>query len=197
MNGKRHAIISAQGQSRILAPECRSQLCTERPGVTHHGVVPGIGVIAHALRGRSGRALDRSDRIRGVSDSPLEALIQEQLASVVFVMDYLQLDSGDARFTAYVWPAVTIGGATLGIGDPGYRDALCAFITQEVMSTEESAEAGLVVRFGLGEVVTNPEPTDLSGPEIAQVQLHEGPFRDAAWTVWRPGEGVFARREWS
>jgi hypothetical protein len=65
------------------------------------------------------------------------------------------------------------------------------------MSTEESAEAGLVVRFGLGEVVTNREPADLSGPEIAQLQLQEGPFRDAALTVWRPGEGVLARREWS
>ena len=132
-----------------------------------------------------------------MSDSSLGALVQEQLGSVVFVMDYLQLDFGDARFTAYIWPALTIGDATLRFGDPGYRDALCAFITHEVMSTEESAEAGLVIRFGLGEVVTNPEPTDLSGPEIAQLQLHEGPFRDAAWTVWRPGEGLFARREWS
>jgi len=127
-----------------------------------------------------------------VSDSLLEALVEEQLGSVVFVMDYLQLDFGDARFTAYVWPTVTIGGTTLLFGDPGYRNALCAFITHEVTSAEESPEAGLVIRFGFGEIVTNPAPTDLSGPEIAHLQLHEGPFRDAAWTVWRPGEDVFA-----
>lgn len=132
-----------------------------------------------------------------MSDSSLGALVEEHLESVVFVMDYLQLDFRDARFTAYVWPAVTIGDVTLRFGDPGYRDALCAFITHEVTSTKESPEAGLVIRFGLGELVTNPEPTDLSGPEIAQLQLHSGPFRDAALTVWRPGEDVFAQREWS
>lgn len=136
------------------------------------------------------------DRIQGMSDSLLGELVEEQLGSVVFVMDYLQLDFGDARFTASVWPTVTIGDATLRFGDTGYRDALCAFLTHEVTSTEESAEAGLVIRFGLGEIVTNPEPGDLSGPEIARLQLHEAPFRDGAWEVWRPGEGVFAGRDW-
>ncbi|MER7470723.1 hypothetical protein [Micromonospora sp. NPDC000018] len=116
---------------------------------------------------------------------------------MVFVMDYLQLDFDAARFTAYVRPMVTIGDATIQFGDPGYQDALCAFITHEVTSAEESPEAGLVIRFGLGEIVTNPAATDLGGPEIAQLQIHEGPLRDAAWAVWRPGEDVFAGRDWS
>jgi hypothetical protein len=132
-----------------------------------------------------------------VSDSLLDALVREQLGSVVFVMDYLQLDFSAARFTAYVWPTVTIGDATIQFGDLGYRDALCAFITHEVLSVDESREAGLVMRFGLGDIVTNPAANDLSGAEIAQLQVHEGPFRDEAWMVWRPGEGVFAGRDWS
>jgi len=132
-----------------------------------------------------------------VSTSLLEALVEEELGSVVFVMDYVQLDFSAARFTAYVWPTVTIGEATLQFGDRGYRDALCAFITHEVISTEESPESGLVIRFGLGEIVTNPAPADLGGPEIAQLQVHEDSFRDAAWAVWRPGEDIFARRDWS
>lgn len=42
----------------------------------------------------------------------------------------------------------------------------------------------------------NPELTDLDGPEIARLQVHEDSFREAARTVWRPGEGVFAARDW-
>ena len=82
-------------------------------------------------------------------------------------------------------------------GDPGYRDALCTFITHEVTAVKESPEAGLVIRFGVGEIVTNPEPTDLGGPEIAQLQLRGDSFRDEAWMVWRPGEDVFAGLDWS
>jgi len=133
----------------------------------------------------------------GVADSLLEALVEEELGSVVFVMDYLQLDFGNARFSVYVWPTVSIGGVSRGFGDPGYRDALCALITHEVIDTGESSETGLVIRFGLGEVVIKPQPTDLSGPEIAMLQVHENSFRDASWTVWRPGEDVFAGPDWS
>lgn len=127
----------------------------------------------------------------------LEALVEEELGSVVFVMDYLQLDFGNARLSAYVWPMVSIGHVIRGFGDAGYRDALCALITHEVIETEESQEAGLVIRFALGEVTINPEPTELSGAEIATLQVHADAFRDASWTVWRPGEDVFARRDWS
>jgi len=81
--------------------------------------------------------------------------------------------------------------------DRGYRDALCAFITHEVLSTDESSDVGLVIRFGLGEIVTNPLPTDLGGPEIAQLQVHQGAFRDEGCAVWRPGEGIFSGRAWS
>jgi hypothetical protein len=35
-----------------------------------------------------------------VSNSLLEALVEEELGSVVFVMDYVQLDFRAARFTA-------------------------------------------------------------------------------------------------
>ena len=132
-----------------------------------------------------------------MDESLLKALVEEQLGSVVFVMDYLQLDFSAARFTAYVWPTVTIGDVILHFGDPGYRDALCAFIAHEVVAAEESSETGLMIRFGLGQIATNPGPTDLVGAEIAQLQVYEGPFQDASLTVWRPGEDVFAGRDWS
>jgi hypothetical protein len=127
----------------------------------------------------------------------MEALVEEQLGAVVFVMDYLQLDFGSARFSAYVWPTVTLGHISRQFGDPGYRDALCALVTHEVVAIEESPEAGLVIRFALGEVVIDPEPRDLDGPEIAMLNVHEGPFRDAALMVWRPGEVIFAGHDLS
>jgi hypothetical protein len=102
------------------------------------------------------------DRLSG---SLLEALVEEQLGSVAFVMDHLRLDFSAARFSAYVWPRVTIGDTTLHFGDRGYRDALCAFITHAVLSIDESPEVGLVIRFGLGEIVTKPGPTELGGAE--------------------------------
>jgi hypothetical protein len=132
-----------------------------------------------------------------VAESLLEELVEEELGSVVFVTDYLQLDFSGARFTAYVWPTVTIGDVVRHFGDPGYRDALCAFITHEVIETEESSQAGLAIRFGLADVIIDPEPTDLSGPEIAMLQVHADSFRDASWAVWRPGEHVFADRDWA
>jgi hypothetical protein len=130
-----------------------------------------------------------------VTDSLLQALVEEELGSVVFVMDYLQLDFGRARFTAFVWPTVTVGDVALTFGEPGYRDALSALITHEVTSIEESSEVGLVICFGLGEIVVNPESTEVAGPEIAMLHVHQDAFRDASWEVWRPGEQVFVGRD--
>ncbi|MFI7650288.1 hypothetical protein ACIBTZ_30035 [Micromonospora sp. NPDC049460] len=125
----------------------------------------------------------------------LDVLVEEQLESVVFVRDYLQLDFGDARFTAYVWPAVTVGNTVLEFGEPGYRDALCAFISQEVTAVSESPECGLVIRFASGEIVTNPKPSDLDGPEIAQFEVYDPVC--PLLGVWRPGEDIFAGLDWS
>jgi hypothetical protein len=29
------------------------------------------------------------------------------------------------------------------------------------------------------------------------LQVHQDSFRDEAWAVWQPGEGIFAGRDWS
>ncbi|MBW9214712.1 hypothetical protein KV102_07625 [Mumia sp. zg.B53] len=126
-----------------------------------------------------------------MGQSLLDALVEEELGSVVFVGDYLQLDFSHAVFTAYVWPIVTVGRRVLHFGDPGYRDGLCAFIGHEVAGVKESPETGLVIEFGLGEIVTSPRSAELDGPEIALLHLHEDSFRDKAWDVWRVGETPF------
>jgi len=126
-----------------------------------------------------------------MSESLLDLLVEEELGSVVFVMDYLLLDFSAARFTAYVWPVVTIGEQTTHFGTGGYRDALCSFIGHEVTSANASPTTGLAIRFSTGQIVTKPALVDLEGPEIAMLMVLSDSFRDEAWQVWRPGEGVF------
>lgn len=103
----------------------------------------------------------------------MKELVGESLESVVFVMDYVQLDFNGSRFSAYVWPTVTIGTTQRDFGDQGYRDALCTFITHEVTAAEERAGVGLVIQFALGSIVTNPEPGELTGPEIAMLNIYD------------------------
>jgi hypothetical protein len=129
------------------------------------------------------------------SVSLLEELVGETLSSVIFVADYVQLDFNGPRLSAFVWPHVVISGEAVRIfGDQGYRDSLCAFIMHEVVATEESPEAGLVIHFDLGAIVVNPEPADLMGAEIAMLRGFQHHDR---WMVWRPGEDIFAARDWS
>lgn len=132
-----------------------------------------------------------------MSDSLLTALAREELGSVVFVRDYLQLDFSTARFAVFVWPTVRADDVVHRPGDPGYRDALCALIGRQVTATGESVETGLVIQFGSAELVTNPDPSELCGPEIAMLTVDEGPFQAAGWAVWRPGEDTFAGPAWS
>lgn len=132
-----------------------------------------------------------------MQESLLPKLQGETLSAVVFVSSYVQLDFDGSRFTAYVWPTVEIGPSTWQFGDRGYRDALCAFIGHDVAVAEESHEVGLAIRFGLGSITTNPEPHELSGPEIANLTIYDPAYDRNEWMVWRPGEDVFAGRDWS
>jgi hypothetical protein len=128
------------------------------------------------------------------SDSLLHALIGEDLASVVFVRDYLQLDFDGPRLSLYVWPQVTFGSTIRVMGDPGYRDALCDLIGHPVVQARESAATGLVLYFDAGAVTIKPTLTEVVGPEIAML----GGFTDRVdWMVWRPGEAPFDGPEWT
>ena len=59
-------------------------------------------------------------------------LVGEQLSSVIFVQDYLQVDFDGNCFTAYVFPTLNIGGKTFSFNQEGYRDALCSLIAKKV-----------------------------------------------------------------
>jgi hypothetical protein len=65
-------------------------------------------------------------------EQALQVLVGEQLSSVEFVQDYVQLRFAGPCLTIYS-PAhtVTTNGFSVGWGRPGYRDALCNLITHK------------------------------------------------------------------
>ncbi|MEV6860639.1 hypothetical protein AB0M44_06515 [Streptosporangium subroseum] len=129
-----------------------------------------------------------------MTDSLFPALVGEEMSSVIFVRDYVQLDFNGPRLSLFSWPQIAVDSEVRLMGDPGYRDALCSLIGHTVLTVTEGADTGLVIGFGPGSVVINPEPSQLEGPEIA---LLDGFIDRADWMAWRPGEYPFDGPEWS
>ena len=129
--------------------------------------------------------------------APFASLLGHKVESVVFVMDYLQITlwgpASSPCLSFYVWPRVMTFGEVREFGDQGYRDALCHLIGRWVTAATETPTDGLALRFDDDSVVINPGPSDLSGPEIAMLNLNDP---EGTWEVWRPGEGPFADRDW-
>lgn len=84
-------------------------------------------------------------------------LVGERLVGVRFVLDYLQLQFDGGISNLYVWPEIHLVGSVLRFGDATYRDALCAFIADEVKATDIFTDDGAVIVFGSGELVISPE----------------------------------------
>jgi hypothetical protein len=59
------------------------------------------------------------------SKNLLEYLTGEQLSSVEFVQDYLQLHFEDITLTCYIWPFVVSGNLQYEKGHLEYRNKLC------------------------------------------------------------------------
>lgn len=59
---------------------------------------------------------------------PLDVLRGEQLSSVQFVQDYVQLHFDGLSLISVTHPKVKVGGIWFKWGDPGYRDMLCELI---------------------------------------------------------------------
>jgi hypothetical protein len=121
-------------------------------------------------------------------DALRDRLGGHRLSAVIFVMDYVQFDFDGQRFSPYVWPDVEIDDELPSLGQSGYRDSLCSFITHGVESVEEAPGSGVVIEFDTGAIRLSPREADLTGPEIA---LFNAARPDPFWLVWRPGEGVF------
>ncbi len=110
----------------------------------------------------------------------LSPLVGEQLSSITFVMDYLQIHFNQHRFNAYAWPVVWANNQRYAYGEAGYRDAICSLIAKSVTRFEEYLDAGLVFEFGDSYSLEIP----ISDPTGKMVEVAEYHRPDGVWTVW-------------
>jgi hypothetical protein len=66
------------------------------------------------------------------SKNLLDSLKKEQLSSVEFVQDYLQLHFDGTTFTCYVWPIVKSKAIVFKHDHVDYKNQLCSLIAQIV-----------------------------------------------------------------
>ena len=82
----------------------------------------------------------------------VEALVGEELKSVSFVEDFLELRFGPALVTLYAWPHVLLTEFSVAYGEPEYRNALCAQIGEEVSTASLEEGDALTIELANGVV---------------------------------------------
>ena len=114
---------------------------------------------------------------RVLQDRGVQGLADQSLSSVGFVMDYSQFDFNGSVLTTFLYPEWIRGGEKLGVGDSGYRDALCGLIGATVSHVVETADC-LVLTFTNGEELTvSLRADEAPGPENAT-------FISATGLIW-------------
>jgi len=81
------------------------------------------------------------------NSSFIESIVGEQLSSVEFVKDYVQLRFDGPTVTAFVWPIVSFSGKAVRWGEPSYKDELCARIGHTVQTAALRKGEAVVVLF--------------------------------------------------
>jgi len=67
---------------------------------------------------------------------------------VEFVQDYLQLRFGDPLLALFAWPHIADADfVSIAHGEPGYRDALCSVIGEDVSATTFNEGSELTIEF--------------------------------------------------
>jgi hypothetical protein len=90
----------------------------------------------------------------------------EELTSVAFVEDYLELRFGPALLTLYHWPYVMLPDFSVAFGEPEYRNALCAQIGETVSSAALEESTALTIELASGVVLgLSLREEDLDGPD--------------------------------
>jgi hypothetical protein len=77
----------------------------------------------------------------------LETLLAEELSSVEFVQDYLQLHFQDRTLTCYIWPSVKVNHTEYEINNIDYRNKLCDCIGKEVVNVLLIQSTSLTIEF--------------------------------------------------
>jgi hypothetical protein len=96
----------------------------------------------------------------------ISALEGEELRSVAFVEDYLELRFGDPLLTLYAWPYVMHPEYSVAFGEPEYRNALCALIGEQVATASLEEGSSLTIEFASSVVLgLSLREEDLDSPE--------------------------------
>ena len=99
----------------------------------------------------------------------LNILIGEKLSSVIFVMDYLQIDFDGNRFTFNVWPKIMVQGTLTEFGSFEYRNILCSLIGSKISQVELIEYVHLRLTFTNKDTITvslDPTNQEIICPEI-------------------------------
>jgi hypothetical protein len=83
----------------------------------------------------------------------VSGLVGQELKSVCFVEDFLELCFGDAKVTLLAWPYVLLTDFSVAYGEPEYRNALCAQIGEEVVEAALEEGAALTIELQNGVVL--------------------------------------------
>jgi len=83
----------------------------------------------------------------------VSGLVGEELKSVCFVEDYLELGFGDAKVELFAWPYVLLTDFSVAFGEPEYRNALCAQIGEEVVEAALEEGSALTIELANGVVL--------------------------------------------
>lgn len=104
----------------------------------------------------------------------------EQLSSVEFVMDYLQLHFNGRYFIAYIWPDIYDGDEPYSYSHIDYRNKLCEFIGKTVKGIyiEDKKELNIFFKKTNAYIHLNLDPNN---PDIiAEI----GIFQDGEHGDW-------------
>ena len=83
----------------------------------------------------------------------VSALIGQELRSVCFVEDFLELRFGESLLSLFAWPYVMLTDFSVAYGEPEYRNALCAQIAEEVVEASLEETSALTIELQNGVVL--------------------------------------------
>jgi hypothetical protein len=96
----------------------------------------------------------------------ISAIEGEELKSVAFVEDFLELQFGRSLLTLYTWPYVMLTDFSVAFGEPEYRNALCAQIGEMVSTASLQEDDALTIELQNGVVLgLSLREEDVDGPE--------------------------------
>lgn len=106
------------------------------------------------------------------SKEHLSILIGEKLSSVIFILDYLQLDFDGHRLTCYAFPKIIKEKTITCINSDNYRNLICSFLGAIVISTTDKDDSGINIGFETGDIFLSYTNEDVG--EVAYFVDNDG-----------------------